>query len=263
MRGPSNVFKHGSTNNLFLFSLKAELMKKSYPLILVFLFSVTLNAQIEHLYDFNDLSLGDLDGQDDWQTILHTSGTADLFVDVVSGTVVAPDESNAVFYNASGAGFGRTATRKASANFDFDFTVGGIIEIEVEMHKNYWGMFFGAGYDADGDGHIAPGLVSEEFDGGFYINIANANPDNNKIVLPNDEVVIFTAENDGWASYKIVLDFTANDGEGAVALFYKPGATGEEWKIHGSDGGSRNWRNNNGREEGGAHPCHQKHTRRK
>lgn len=205
-------------------------MKNHLLTFLIVLFPVYLIAQVvEYPYDFNDLEIGDLDGQDDWQTILQTSGTADLFVDIAAGNVTAPDGSQAVFYSAGGAGFGRTATRKATPNFDFDFTNGGIIEIEVEMHRNWWGMFFGAGFDEDGDGHIAPGLTSEPNDGGIYFNIASNNPDNNRIVLPDGDQVIFSADNEAWATYKMVLDFTANGGEGAVALFYKPGATGDEW----------------------------------
>jgi hypothetical protein len=204
---------------------------KSLNVVLIFCWiGISSMAQvIEHTYDFNDLEIGDLDGQDDWHTILQTSGTADLFVDIAAGNVTAPDGSQAVFYNASGAGYGRTATRKATSNFDFDFTSGGIIEIEVEMHRNWWGMFFGAGFDADGDGHIAPGLISEEYDGGVFINISSQNPDNNKIVLPDGNSVVFTADNEEWATYKMVLDFTANSGEGAAALFYKPGASGDDW----------------------------------
>jgi hypothetical protein len=205
-------------------------MKSTVIIALILLQAVFSPGQvIEFPYDFNDLETGNLNGQDDWQTIVQTSGTADMFVDYAAGSVVAPDGSLAVFYNASGAGFGRTATRKATSNFNFDFTNGGVIEIEVEMHRNYWGMFFGAGFDADGDGHIAPGLTSEPYDGGFYINISSQNPANNKVVLPDGNSVVFTASNEGWAAYKMVLDFTANDGEGAVALFYKPGATGDDW----------------------------------
>ena len=189
--------------------------------------SLVLNAQVEHVYDFNSLNTGDLDGQDDWHTILHTTGPSDFFVDYATGSVVSHDGTPAVFYNSSGAGYGRTATRKATSNFDFDLTQADLIELEIDMHRNWWGMFFGAGFDADGDGHIAPGLSSEPDDGGIYINIAAQNPANNKIVLPDGNSITYTAENGGWCRYKLVLDFTANDGQGAVALFYDPGITGE------------------------------------
>lgn len=203
-------------------------MRSLKLLTILLLFAMGIHAQTtEHLYDFNSLQIAALDGQDDWVTILHTTGPHDIFIDIAAGSVIAPDGSQAAFYNGSGAGYGRTATRKPTPNFNFDLTTGDIIELEIEMHRNYWGMFFGAGFDADGDGHIAPGLSSEENDGGIYINIAAANPDNNKVVLPNGESVIFTANNEGWCNYKLVLDFMANDEEGAVALFYDPDLSGE------------------------------------
>ena len=195
-------------------------------LILSFLFSVVQAQIVEHIYDFNSLQTGNLNGQDDWMTIVQTAGTADIFIDLLAGGVVAPDGTKAAYYTASGPGFGRTATRKATANFNFDFTTGDIIEMEFEMHKNWCGMFFGAGFDADGDGHIAPGLSTEEFDGGIYMNISSANPDNNKVVLPDGDAVQFDIENPGWCNYRMVLDFAANGGEGSVALFFDEGVTG-------------------------------------
>ena len=202
-------------------------MKKFYLLILMSALVSLVNAQTEYEYDFNNLSIGDLDGQDSWATILHTTGPSDFIVDYAIGNVASHDGTLAVWYNASGASFGRTATRKATSNFDFDLTQSDIIDLEIDMHRNYWGMFFGAGFDADGDGIIAPGLSTEPDDGGIYVNIAAQNPTNNKVVLPNGDVVSFTAENAGWCRYKMTLDFTANDGEGAVALFYDPDITGE------------------------------------
>lgn len=202
-------------------------MKKGLLVLLSLILAIGMNAQIVNEYDFNDLDIGDLDGQDDWATILHTTGPHDFFVDLFAGSVVSPDGTQAIFYNGSGAGFGRTATRKASSNFNFDLTQADIVEIEVDMHRNYWGMFFGVGFDADGDGHIAPGLATELDDGGVQFHIATQNANNNKVVLPDGSSIIFTAENEGWCRYKMVLDFTANDGQGAIALSYDPGVTGE------------------------------------
>lgn len=202
-------------------------MKTLYLSIIIIILSFGLNAQTVSEYDFNSLTLGDLDGQDDWVTILHTTGPVDITISLAVGSVVSPDGTQAAFYNGNGGGYGRTATRKATSNFNFDFTQADIVEMEIDMHRNYWGMFFGVGFDADGDGHIAPGLSSEPDDGGIHFNIATQNPDTNKIVLPNGNSVIFTADNSGWCRYKMVLDFTANDGEGAVALSYKIGTIGD------------------------------------
>ena len=206
-------------------------MKKGLLVLMSLMFAFGINAQIVNEYDFNNLDIGDLDGQDDWATILHTTGPHDFFVDLFAGSVVSPDGTQAIFYNGSGAGYGRTATRKASSNFNFDLTQADIVEIEVDMHRNYWGMFFGVGFDADGDGHIAPGLSTEPNDGGVHFSIATQNPANNKLVLPDGSSVVFTVENEGWCRYKMVLDFTANDGQGAIALSYDPGVTGEWFAI--------------------------------
>jgi hypothetical protein len=204
-------------------------MKIINLLFLLISISFSAQAQIEHLYDFNDLEMDDLGGQDNWVTIQQTNGENDFFINITASGVVSADGSKAVFYDYGGPGVGRTATRKATPNFDFDFSIGGVIELEVDMHLNWWGAFFGAGFDADGDGHIAPGLPTEENDGGIMLSIAAQNPDNNKIILPNGESFIFSIENPGWCKFKLLMDFNANDGEGALALFYLPNATGEEW----------------------------------
>lgn len=122
-------------------------MKTLKLLFCLLTISIGIQAQVvEYLYDFNDYNIADLDGQDDWVTILHITGPHDIFVDLAAGSVVSPDGTYAAFYNGSGTGYDRKATRKATSNFDFDFTASG------------------AGFDADGDGHIAPGLNSKVFD---------------------------------------------------------------------------------------------------
>lgn len=202
-------------------------MRSLYIISVITLLSFGLRAQVVNEYDFNSLAIANLDGQDDWVTILHTTGPHDIFIDVTVGGVISPDGTKSAFYTGSGAGYGRTATRKATSNFNFDFTEADIVEVEIDMYRNYWGMFFGVGFDADGDGHIAPGLSSEPFDGGVHINISSQNPDNNNIELPDGSTVVFTADNGGWCRYKMVLDFTANGGEGSVALSYDTGFIGE------------------------------------
>ena len=88
---------------------------KAIKFILILLIIPLFNfAQVEVDYDFNNLEIGDLDGQDNWQTILSTTGPHDIFIDLTAGSVVSPDGSLAAYYNGSGAGYGRTATRKAT-----------------------------------------------------------------------------------------------------------------------------------------------------
>jgi len=210
-------------------------MKKAFILSLALLFAFSLTAQVEYIYDFNNLSEGNqnLNGQDGWLTHYQTaSSSQDFDVSYVCGSDMAPDESIAIWYPYGGAGVGRTATRKASSNFNFSFQGGGIMEFEMDMMRNWWGTFFGVGLDGDGDGHILPGMT--DADGGVYLFIKSQGDSGHaKVCLPDDTEVEFDYEEGGWTRYKMSFDFTAYDGAGAVTVFVKPNCEGEWLQMAG------------------------------
>ena len=191
--------------------------------------SVGATAQVEYLYDFNNLTTGsqNLNGQDGWVTHYQTAPSSqDFNVDFVCGSDMAPDESVAVWYPYGGSGVGRTATRKASANFNFSFQQGGIMDLEMDMLRTWWGNFFGVGFDGDGDGCILPGM--NEVDGGVYLFCKGQGDSGHaKIHLPNGTSVEFDFDQGGWNRFKMSFDFTAFDGEGSVTVFVQPGCEGE------------------------------------
>ncbi len=202
-------------------------MKSQLLAILFLLASFFAQAQQVSEYNFNSLNTGNLHNQDGWKTIAQTAASSpDFVVDYTADGLVSPDGSLAVFYPHGGPGVGRTATRKSDSSFEFGFA-DGVVEVEVDMHNNWWGVFFGIGFDANNNGHIAPGLPSEPDDGGVYISCRNVPPALNKIVLPNGNELEFTADNSDWARYKMIMDFTANGGAGSISLFYKPEASGD------------------------------------
>lgn len=186
-------------------------------------------AQVEYLYDFNNLTTGshNLNGQDGWVTHYQTATSSqDFDVDYVCGSDIAPDESIAVWYPYGGSGVGRTATRKASSNFNFSFQQGGIMDLEMDMNRTWWGNFFGVGFDGDGDGHILPGM--NDVDGGVYLFCKGQGDSGHaRLHLPNGTSVDFDFDQGGWNRYKMSFDFTAYNGEGSVTVFVKPGCEGE------------------------------------
>ena len=104
-------------------------MKKLALLAAMFLMASMGTAQVEYVYDFNSLTEGsqNLNGQDGWMTHYQTATSSqDFDVSYVCGSDMAPDESLAIWYPYGGSGVGRTATRKASSNFNFSFQNGGI-----------------------------------------------------------------------------------------------------------------------------------------
>ena len=210
-------------------------MKRIALLATLFLLTLTLNAQVEYLYDFNSLTEGsqNLNGQDGWMTHYQTAASSqDFDVSYVCGSDMAPDETMAIWYPYGGSGVGRTATRKASSNFNFSFQNGGIMDLEIDMNRTWWGSFFGVGLDADGDGHILPGMTDP--DGGVYLYIKSQGDSGHaRVHLPDGSNIPFDYEQGGWTRYKMSFDFTAYDGAGAVTVFVKPGCEGEWIQMAG------------------------------
>ncbi len=207
-------------------------MKKLLFTLLIGFLTLHISAQVEHVYDFNSLTTGsqNLNGQDGWVTHYQTASTSPGFdVGYASGDIISTDESIAVFYPYGGPGVGRTATRKASENFNFNFQNGGIIDLEFEMSHVWWGSYCGVGYDADGDGNILVGMT--EGDGGIFLRCAGSgNNSQPNLVLPNGNSVQATSfTQNGWARYKMSFDFNAFGGEGSVTCFAKSYSEENGW----------------------------------
>jgi hypothetical protein len=210
-------------------NLKTNIMKKLLTLIFSLMF-ISLSAQVEYLYDFNSLQTGTkcLNGQDSWVTHYQTASTSpDFDVDYVCGDLTTPDETIGIFYPYGGPGIGRTATRKATPNFNFNFQDGGIMDLEMDMTDVWWGAYFGVGYDGNGDGHILVGMTDE--DGGIFIrNAGSGNNYHPNLVLPDGtSIPIPSFTQSGWARYKMSFDFNAYNGQGSVTVFVKPGCEGQ------------------------------------
>ena len=204
-------------------------MKKIFFIILMLMSVSWLTAQVEYIYDFNNLTEGNqnLNGQDGWMTHYQTAPSSqDFDIGYVCGSDLAPDESKAVWYPYGGSGVGRTATRKASSDFNFSFHDGGIMDLEMDMLRTWWGNFFGVGFDGDGDGHILPGM--NDMDGGVYLFCKGQGDSGHaKLYLPNGTSVEFGFDEGGWNRYKMSFDFNAYGGEGSVTVFVQPGCTGD------------------------------------
>lgn len=209
-------------------------MKKLFLTFSLILCFVSLTAQEEYTITFDNYKTGTkcLNGQDNWKTHYQTAGTSqDFDVDYTCDGLLSPNESIAVFYPYGGPGVGRTATRKATDNFNFNFKNGGIIDFEFDITPAWWGVFAGVGYDADGDGNILPGMT--DGDGGVYLRIAGSGNDRHpNIVLPDGtDLLITNYRQENWARYKMSFDFSAYDGAGSLTVFVKDfdGTNWGEW----------------------------------
>ena len=246
-------------------------MKRLSVLFMFLAFALGMNAQVEKVFDFNDYQVGSgqpyppLNGQDGWYVRAHSAGNGGsnmgpMYTDYLGhywgNTPVTPtaDETLGVFSHASGTGFGDIATHDIS-QYGFDFSDGGIIELECDVLRQWWGTLFGIGYDGDGDGSVLPPVrkapnhsalyepitpnpQSTSPDGGVYMLTTGNAPDDSDfitgVILPANTVACDLdpayADN-SWIRWKVSMDLDANDGAGAVTLFVKYEDFNGEWEA--------------------------------
>ena len=217
-------------------------MKKISLLLALMAFTLGLKAQTEVTFDFNDCQEETpLNGQSGWITRVHSAGNGNkplytgYLAHFFNGTPEqpTPDESIGVFSTCSGTSYGDIATRSI-AEYGFDFSQGGIIEVECDMWREHWGDFFGIGYDGNGDGFVLPPIkgnyepvipdsTSTSPDGGIYMLTTGDQSSNfyNGVVLPNNKLAcdFEYAPKQHWYRWKIYIDLDANGGAGAVTLY--------------------------------------------
>ena len=115
---------------------------RKFALLLFSVFLISsVSAQTVITKDFNDYNEGqNLNGQDNWVARAHSAGGGQLMVDYLGdGMPTTPDETLGVFFNTGNTNFGEIATHKSTPDFQFDFSSGGTIEIELDVHRNWWG----------------------------------------------------------------------------------------------------------------------------
>jgi hypothetical protein len=225
-------------------------------------FSFGMNAQVEKTFNFNDYGENELlNGQDGWYVRVHSAGNGGfrpMYTDYLGHfswnghdpELPTADETLGVFSNSSGTSFGDIATHDIT-QYGFDFSNGGIIEIECDILRMWWGDFFGIGYDGNGDGSVLPPVRratssnalyepiypdenSTSPDGGIYMMMTGVNPDNpnfmNGVVLPNNVITSNIQPIGGewhWYRWKISIDIDAN----TVTLFMKYDDLDAEWEA--------------------------------
>ncbi len=217
---------------------------KLFALVIISLitFSNVTAQMIEHTYNFNDLAPTlFLDGVNGWETVTNQNSHPNPDIDDwhieyanVTEGVVALDGSLFMAYNAGNTNVGRTASRLSTDSLPFDFSIGGVMEIQWDMKRGYWKTFFGFGYDSNNNGITLEGIENtlqfEQNDGGIGIHLSRGNAEYNVFVLPDGSYIPLNINYDSlstyWYVYKMTLDFDANNGAGSISLSYKQNGEG-------------------------------------
>ncbi|MEN8226093.1 MAG: hypothetical protein ABFS05_12120, partial [Bacteroidota bacterium] len=219
-------------------------MKKLFVVFVICSLFVSsyLNAQmIEHIYNFNNLSTTNfLNGVDDWLTVTNQSPSPHPDLDdwhlgyTNKWGVVSLDGSIYMSYDGEGTNVGRTASRLSTDSLPFDFSVGGIIEVQVDIKRGFWKTYFSFGYDDNDNGITLKGIENtlqfEPNDGGIGIHLSRGNPEYNVFVKPDGTYIPLNINTDSllayWYIYEMIIDLDANGGSGSITISYKKNGTG-------------------------------------
>ena len=182
-------------------------------------------------YDFNSLTGSDtspfanLDGQDNWTSIGFISSTPQPTWYVGVTDTLGFDGTQALRFQRIGAGYGADASRLNDATFSIpDFDDANLGFFQADFGIGYWGNEFALAYDANSDGvirktdpsEIGPRLlVGSHAD--VQVAVVSADGSITKTPLSNAN----GAGGGDWLRLRLVIDFTANGGQGSGSVYYQ------------------------------------------
>jgi len=157
-------------------------------------------------YDFNSLSLGALNGQDNWVAIGIGSN-------IQPPQVFSGSHDGTQYISRGGGGTGNTrgtGTRVNDGSFAFSLIGGTLL---IDMRLNHWGNSFGTGFDADSSGVLDVGERTLVFAVGNVpgLNLNGTSTSANAIGMGSGD----------WVRFRIDFDFDANGGNGSANVSAK------------------------------------------
>lgn len=203
-------------------------MKKHISSLLILFTLINLQAQELTVYDFENLTTGLVQGQDNWQVLGCHTYQPTITNSINQGNY---NGSKALQITSTGAGNQHSNCDKLNDNNwrvptitdSTDFLV-----IDIDMTGGYWGKEFSLCYD-------------KNLDGNFTESCYNTDPDEKGISIIKGTSGILIRNNNvqlaqsaiipEWAKYRMVIDFKANDSQGTISTFhqYLPDGTWNEF----------------------------------
>ncbi len=176
---------------------------------------ISANAQAITTYDFNSLSTGDINGQDNWATEDQGSCCNNLFI-ATSSSYDGSNYADAV----NGAG-GRNLDiwRINDGNFSIPTFTGNetVSYIQFDATRGWWGHVFGLGFDADGDSKV---LRDDANELGIRLQIVNSATELRLIDAGGSTTAAtYSFTGTDWHRFKVVMNLTANSGQGSASVY--------------------------------------------
>ncbi|WP_353573376.1 calsyntenin family protein, partial [Candidatus Albibeggiatoa sp. nov. BB20] len=193
-------------------------------------FSLAFDAPEQTTYDFNSLTVGDVNGQDGWVEI-DWGGSPDGDMTIAAEGF---DSSNSLKQIKAGTNTQSIVSHPNAGNLTFyPFTENKIYAYEFDLKGSYWGERYGFAYDSNGNGQVGSTETNE------YGLSLRSSGNNGGIILyapdGNNVVSTTTGIHSNWNRFRITVDLAANSGQGSTCVTYK-GLTNSDtdWQPMGS-----------------------------
>lgn len=209
--------------------------KRLFFILFTFFFFSSFSQQIA-VYDFENLSLGDITGQDGWEFSTSMSSMNNGYNCPVVGTPLIPQITNMPDdgdYQASkgirsGDGWGNQhvfMSRVNNGNWSFpSFENRQYLILEFEMTGGCWGKMLRLAFDQNNDGNFGQNCgQADPNEASFGLSwFACGTPSFIRLYNASSEIVATENNtNGGWIKYLMVIDFYANNFEGNVNVYTK------------------------------------------
>ncbi len=181
-------------------------------------FSISVSAQAITTYDFNSLSTGDINGQDNW-------GTEDQGGNCCNNLYIAtPSSYNGTNYaDAINGGGNRNLDiwRINDGSFSIPTFTGdeAYTYIQFAATSGWWGNVFGLGYDADGDTKVLRDDVNEL---GVRLQVATSSAELRFIDASGTTTAAAYSMNNStdWYQFRVVMNLTGKQRTGIGKRIY-------------------------------------------
>jgi hypothetical protein len=184
------------------------------------------------IYDFNALvpspTNPTINGQDGWE-VSTFYGTASTPANGYVKSAWGADGSQALYCNPPNGPSGTQMSRPNDASLGMpSFTGPNLQAIETDIYPQCWGVHFGVGYDNNTNGQIDIGTDTGTEVG---IRVALGACGGNQWVAGSTTANFSNPFNYQWGRIRMIIDTTANSGQGSGCLFYKLPYNAATWTL--------------------------------
>ncbi len=176
-------------------------------------------------YTFDSLTSTVIHGQDNWVTVdnVHNPGGVTHWIGALGGASVSThNTTKALYFDWEGAGYGSRSTRIDDSNFStIPILDSGVVVIEFEAHRAFWGTWFRMGHDTNTDGDLA----NDEL--GLHLQLRQAGSTWKSSLKVGTQTHTSTTALGNYGKYQLVLDRTL----GTASLWYKNMTAGTDWAV--------------------------------